>query len=528
MTPLAVLARSLMLGTDRGPVQLPPLAGAAADALDALAAMAGGSGQISTEERVLWAAAVLAPYEQAGRASVVVDQPFEPAPDEQHPVCSEEAAQVLRRILVDQPGLLPEWCELAEGAGVIAPPSALSGLLDAGKRSKQMRPALAGVVGRRGRWLATLNPDWKYLEERVLPGGSATETEAARLNQQAWEEGTLGERVAVLISLRRVDPASVPELLQEVWKSENAATRERLLATLEEGLTLSDEPFLEVALGDRAKRVRGLAAELLGQLPASRRARRMKARAAETFRLGRKLLRKVLEVEEPDEWDAAALADGLTEGSTSDLGRVAWRLRELTAATPLSFWTDDLGLSFEELISQVERSSWKLALSSGFMRAAKLQKNVELARALVRLSQKEKWDDEGKDAEALAAVKALLPQEELDVLAVARLAKAETLAKLSSLITRLVSGASGHWSVELSRAVHLEARKRLVRAEVTEAWRLANVLPSIAIRLHPDVLEEVSQRWPEDLAPTPKTQEEVGKFQIVLALRHHMREVFRR
>ena len=507
-----------MLGTERGPVDPAPVPGAAAPVLETV-----WSRQASTEERVLWAAAVLGPYEDAGETSgaVAPDGLLEPAPADERPRCSDDVAQILRRILAEQPALLAEWLELAATAGVIAPPSALPDLLDAGKRSKEIRPQLVKVVGRRGRWLAELNPPWSYLE-KASAGDNLTEPDAAQLDQEAWDEGTLAERETFLRDLRRVDPASALELLKEVWTSENAATRERLLGTLDEGLGMSDEPFLEEALGDRSKRVRGVAAELLGRLPASRRARRMIARAEAIFRLERKMLRKSLVVQEPDEWDAAAQADGLTEGAARDLGPAAWRIRELAAATPVSFWTDDLGLSCEELARQVDRSPWKQALSSGLARAAQLQENVDLARALVQA-----FRDDDSRAREERVVAPLLPQDEYDALAVGRVAKAESLAELSTLVASHVSGASCYWSAELSRAVHVKARQHTLSPETGDAWRLSQLLPSIGIRLHPDVIEEARKLWPEDLATTHRIQEEVDKFQIVLVLRHQMREVFR-
>lgn len=86
------------------------------------------------------------------------------------------------------------------------------------------------------------------------------------LTAENWDDlGPAARRVA-LAALRRVDPAAARALLAARLGGEGADERVRLVELLAQGLSAADAPLLESLAGDRAPRVKTLAATLLARL----------------------------------------------------------------------------------------------------------------------------------------------------------------------------------------------------------------------------------------------------------------------
>jgi len=300
-------------------------------------------------------AAVLSAYRRAGRlpgdAPRTLPPPAEP---DERPACSTTAVEVLELILsgeVPIPGgvalLAGQWLESAARAGRRVPARLLPRLLDLGSTSPALQTALRTVAGSRGRWLAGHHDRWIWAAGEALDDLEAV--------QQRFATAAKAERPPLLEAVRSADPARGLELLRSTWKSDPAAERAALLAVLAVGLSDDDEPFLEEALDDRSAGVRQVAVDLLGRLPASRRAARMADRlralaqrddsqggalAALRGRGRTKLSFAPLGVP-----DAAARRDGINDAAPAGMGVSAWRLAQLVGGTPLSFWTEHLGLT---------------------------------------------------------------------------------------------------------------------------------------------------------------------------------------
>ena len=192
------------------------------------------------------------------------------------PVCSPVAARFLERMLNQQhTDLLPEMLGLLDAAGQRLADEVLPHALAHGARTPRIRPALLPVLGERGRWLAAINPDWRY---------GAVEPGDPRSLRVVWERDPAG-RAALALTLRRHEPAAALRLIESTWRDDADAPRRELLATLATGLSLDDEPFLERALDDRDAQVRLKAAALLATLPASRLVRRMITTAGDILAL---------------------------------------------------------------------------------------------------------------------------------------------------------------------------------------------------------------------------------------------------
>ncbi|MGD3106872.1 DUF5691 domain-containing protein [Streptomyces sp. YGL11-2] len=380
--PWSELVGAALLGAERRtpPVPVRPGQSAAAALLDAAA--------ISTVRR----RAALRPAPAGERPA--------PAPADPRPPLPPAARRRLALLLADRGGtgagsrrgtapdlteLLPQWLAAAVEQGYRAPEALLPALLDTARARTDLRPAALALAGPRALWLARLNGAWKFALRGIggpaaLPG--AGDPEAVR---RLWEEGLFAERVALLTALRRRDPRAGLELLGTTWATERAEDRLMFLDSLGEGLSAGDEPFLEQALSDRSRNVRGTAAELLSALPGSALADRMAERTLRCVAVdGRAAGEPVLTIEPPRSCDAGMQRDGVAPRPPSGRGERAWWLAQLVEATPLDSWSGHLGgRGPAEIVALPVAGDRRTELHDAWCRAAVRQRNAGWARALL-------------------------------------------------------------------------------------------------------------------------------------------------
>ncbi|KOT58181.1 MULTISPECIES: DUF5691 domain-containing protein [Streptomyces] len=391
------LVSAALLGTERRTPPVPGRAGrsAAGTLLDAAA--------VSTVRR-----------RAALRPAPARERPV-PAPSDPRPPLPPAARRRLGLLLADRNGtggghrrgtapdlteLLPQWLTAATEYGYRAPEALLPALLDAARARTDLRAAALAFAGPRALWLARLNDEWKFAlrgagSTAALPGPD--DPEAVRA---LWEEGLFAERVSLLASLRRRDPAAGRALLARTWSTERAEDRLMFLDSLREGLTVADEPFLEQALSDRSRNVRGTAAELLSALPGTALAGRMADRARACVTLARIEDGAVssagpssdtrdtgawtLVVEAPRECDAAMQRDGVVLRPPTGRGRRAWWLGQLLEAAPLDCWSRWLGgREPAAIVALPVADGWRTELHDAWCRAAVRQRDVAWTRALL-------------------------------------------------------------------------------------------------------------------------------------------------
>lgn len=251
-----------------------------------LGALMAALDRADAEGALLGAAAAVALQRRAGHLPAPGPaRPVAPCPPDEAALCPPRAAEHLGAMLSGlHRAALPEWLGALAASGRLAPPAHLPALLALGRGQAELRPLILPLLGRRGRWLAALNPEWDYaateaMGEAAGPGGLAPEALLAR-----WETGSRLARHTLLQQLRAGDPAAALALVESSWHAERADERAAMLEALGAGLSMADEPFLEAALDDRSAGVRAAAADLLARLPASRLAARMAARAAPLLR----------------------------------------------------------------------------------------------------------------------------------------------------------------------------------------------------------------------------------------------------
>ncbi len=342
---------SALVGFDRRP---PPaiLAG------DPIGGALSGLGTKEPASRLLSVAAAASLYGRVGRKPSVDPSPApEPCPPDDLPECLPAQAKRLRRMLKNEFWQhLNVWTELLATSGRRVPADVLVNVLER-LENQQIDAEFSGrILGRRGRWLAAKHPKWKKY------AGVEPEDDP----QRVWETGSLHERLNVLKPLRLSDPERCRELVVSTFATEPADTRAELLRQFTSGLSMDDEPFLEAALDDRGKEVRGEAAEILKKLPESRLCHRMIERCRGLLSWKRGMLglgHGSLVVEPPAACDKAMLRDGVAIKSPfTNLGERAWWLKEIVSATPPEAIAKMLGVSPSEIVEASLKTEWKLAL----------------------------------------------------------------------------------------------------------------------------------------------------------------------
>ncbi|MEV6266547.1 DUF5691 domain-containing protein [Kribbella sp. NPDC051936] len=435
------LVSSALLGTDRRPVHFEELP-------EHIQARLG-------EGNLLDAAALATVYKRAGRKPLRALEPLPAAPGEDRPLPRPGAVRRLAAMLGGfQTSALGEWLRAADTNGWGVPPEHLPALADYARNRAEYRPLVIAAAGRRARWLADLNPEWRFLHAAVAESNDL----------ELWTHGNAIQRRAWLRAARSQDPDAARAALVEVWPAESAGTRADFLGLFADNLALPDEEFLESALDDRSREVRRLAARLLARLPGSQYGVRM------TERLHSHLTpaQGVLAVDLPRRLTQSMERDGLDSQNPEGVGKRAWWFQQIVANTPLQ------AMDVAWLHTPVEGCALEV-LQAGWADAAVREGSGQWARELLL---------------ANADLGSRGPAELLRLLPPNEWASAVDVLRKSVDVAELVGGLPVPWPAPLGRMI----LDQLAKVGTNRAWaRLA----SIAARaVPPDVLDHPITREP--------------------------------
>lgn len=434
-------------------------------------------------------------------------------PEGDLPACSPAAAHYLERMIGQQDAaFLPELLAMLAESGRRAPDMLLPYLLDYGVKLPRRRPLLLPVLGERGRWLASLNPAWRY---------AIVALDDPKSLRGVWESDPPG-RGALAHSVRLRDPAAARRLIETTWRSEPDVARRDMADALEQGLSMDDEPFLERVLDDRDSQVRRKAADLLASLPDSRLMKRMTAAAGSILAMNNAGLAPYF----PGEITEAMVRDGVTRPATTlptagaaqhnaprtstDWSRL---IIQTVGAIPLEHWAVRLGLEPEAIIAAAQAGKWPRTVLTAFATAALRQKDRRWAEALLAA------DDYGDRTGLLLAM--LSPEE-----CFARLARRVEMGHDAAVVVFMRRWPHA-WD-EPSGRMLLDFLAR--QCEVDPDTRLSSTLRF--------VLRQFAQRCPPSLHPyavealggrttNVAWQGSLRHFLSVLALRHEIRQAVR-
>ncbi|WP_341267306.1 DUF5691 domain-containing protein [Gordonia malaquae] len=404
------LSTAAVLGTDRRPPPLNP---------------PGFVARRDTESPrlLLDQAALAAALVKAGRVAGA-EEPVDPAPRERLPYAPESAVQRLRTLLDVPPvprelrmHLLARWLRTAASRSVIVPPEFIPALSAHSAGNPDLRAALSGAWGERGRWLAP----------RLGPA-------------------------AVTVATLSSDVVNVPEQ----WPALAAREKEHLLRASADTVIGVDDSFLDRCLDERAARVRDAARDALAARPTSAFAHRMAGRLSRLVDVEgprRRLLGStdlVVRVRPPTDLDEAATRDGLP-GVATDGDRAA-SLRAILRSAPLHTWTVVTESTPDQIVRALAGDDVVLAAIST---AAVTQRDNLWAAALAPLA-------------AAPGLVEVLDTADRESYVVSRLPSARP-----SEFTGLVDMAEQPWSASVASAV----LDRLASARDDATWAALPTLP---------------------------------------------------
>jgi hypothetical protein len=511
-----------LLGTERK--SYAPLG--ANTSLDALVARLQGADR---EGALLAVAAAVAVHRRAGRRPEMDEGPAPaPAAAEDRAPCSAVAREHLSLILRGSyPETLPEWLEALAATSRRVPVESLPALLDLGRQRTELRPAIATVIGQRGRWLAEQNPDWRWV---AMTSRAHSDTDSGFPDDAAWETGSRSDRLGVLVRLRAVNPARARELLSSTWDRETREDRADFVATFAQGLGIDDEPFLESALDDRRKEVRTAAAELLARLPESRLCGRVLARVRPLLAISETSEPTpsvpFAELTLPTECDKPMARDGIEpKPGRSGFGERAWWLLQMLAAIPPPTWTAAWGRTPKEIVTSVLESEWRSALLQGLSRAALRHRDPTWIESLLEAAPRtESLIDVTEaisilpaDARESALLRLLRSKDDPAVLAGTRGVPDDGLTLLISY--------RQPWGEALSSYFLEQIWSALSDNLSQQTYQLLSVLPAAGLRVPPDFgLREVDARSEAIAALDPWARRPLENFQALLQFRADMLE----
>ncbi|MCM5530619.1 DUF5691 domain-containing protein [Parasegetibacter sp. NRK P23] len=171
--------------------------------------------------------------------------------------CNEASLKTFATLLQQEhhTGLLEIWLQCCAEANQLIPVLLLPEMLDIATRNKTLRPLIITCSGKRGEWLAKLNPAWQFAESID--------------NTEAWETGTPDQRKTALAQIRKEQPVAAIEMIRNTWGTEDAAMKQEILAVLAANPVAADIPFLTGLATEKSKKVKEMAQAILRSIPSS-------------------------------------------------------------------------------------------------------------------------------------------------------------------------------------------------------------------------------------------------------------------
>lgn len=494
-----------MVGTDKKPLQLPPLPGAVGALLAQLPQHTEHPAQL-----LLQAAGILTVCERAGQRPQPTPLPASHVAatvDNAHALPDPALHATLRWVLTEAPQHLQiHWLEQLAAAGWRLPAALLPLALETAQRASVLRPAVSAVLGERGRWLAHQNSTWRY-------AAGTAETAPA---DTRWQEGTLAQRLQLLRQERQSHPAQGRARLQASLSDLPAKERAELLAVFQTGLSADDAELLTaLAQKDKSREVRQTARTLLVQLPDSAitQAAIVRLQACIVQKTGlRGVLGQRWTVQPPEAADPDWKNHGIEveRPKYESLGERAWWLYQLARQVPLAWWAQYTGMAPEALLLWAAQNDWRDALVRAWWDVLRPAPDLAWCHALLQ-----HWPGKALP-DSQAAVLALLPTEQREPYWLRQLEgiNKDQAAQLEDMVQQITSAYPPGQHLSLALSEQLLAKMPLyLRRYYYQQPRLAD----LCCVLHPDSLPRL-----QALAQNPDSTEDKDTQALAQALRQQL------
>lgn len=427
---------------------------------------------------------------------------------------SPDSARDLEAILYhDYEPALPEYLRLLEKNHKRIANEMLPDVLEIIAAKPELWDALNNVIGERGHWLVSQNPDWQFDKSPIKPGD--------------WHKGTFHERLSLLQYLRKQTPDLAIELVESTWEEDSISDKVEFLKILKIGLGPNDERFLEKCLDYRRKEVRKTAAKLLAEVPGSALSERVFERLKNYLSLKRKPENKMkLEVSLPEKCDEGMIRDGVDPGAQWFKGGVkVSRLGQMIVATNPSKWSDWMKLDPADSLLVFVRSEWSEMLIQALIEASAVHKADEWIKALLDFGFEIKDNNRFQGLNFLPLYSAM-SENVFQYIAAARIVKEEELLPEGHLACQILKNTNYPWSDKLTLSV-TSALSRWMGFETSRywnGWHYRSILKKAAYLARPGIAPKLEFIWPRNSRIWQSWEKEVTDFLDVLNFRKKMND----
>jgi len=430
------------------------------------------------------------------------------SPSEKLAYCNAQRKYQLEYILKhNYSDILVEFLELIAQNKRIVPPELLPELLSYGSNRPYLHERLAKCIGNRGVWLAQFSDEWKYAQE------------LSNEDDDIFFYGNRDERLHYIKKVHQSNPQKAILLLEQVWESEDYITRADFIKSLQNSLSETDEPFLEMALQDSRQEVRSQAAKLLALLPDSKLVDRMKKLAAKLISYNAK--KDTLTIELPHSCTSHMKRDGISprKNFVKDHGPKANQLAQIIAKIPTKWWQDSFGKKPQELLLLAAKTEWKNIFLWGWAMSAKNFESKDWILVCHRFYLdtffKHNWSNFSIDF-----LYQDLPNNLFNLLALEYLKtdNKDTLSDDHPIVNFLL--AEGQvWDDAISRKVIHRIKKTIQQDTYVFHWSLKTVLKRAAFSISPLLYDKIEEGWPTQSQAWYSWQKEVDYLLSILKFR---------
>lgn len=434
--------------------------------------------------------------------------PF-PAQKDKSKICSKKSSEHLAMILNGTfTPALDNFIEQLIFNKKSLPPELLPELLEKCRSDKTLWQRLKNAIGERGNWLIGQNEDWHFL--------------IGKTNQVNWEDGTKDERLSLLHHLRNTQPDEAVENIESTWAEDDWQHRVEYLKTLEQNLSLADEPLLEKCLDEKRKDLRRTAAALLEKIEGSELQKRMWERLQSCINLkSRQLKKDKLEIELPEICDNEMLRDGIDPRKQwSKEGLKASYFAQMFIIVPPSNWEVFFGKKAKEVLEIFVRSEWAELLVQASVISAVRHRDENWMEAIghfyFKNHDENRW--EGLDVKVLLEN---LPEHLFNQFAIQELKDYKSILENNNALVHLLQLNESHWDKNLTLLL-MKNLRHLISQNINYGWNMIhyrNMLDRAGYGSDSELYEILNKSWTNDEGYWTNWGKEIDNFLRVMKFR---------
>lgn len=302
------------------------------------------------EENFLRLSSLVYQLRQAGVQPLKVDVlQLNTADDEQLPYCTGAAMSILSEIIEQEHvPFLKMWLALSRDKKQLVFPEMIPTLFEIAERRRELKSLISETCGKRGQWLASLNPEWSWLQIR--------HEDPAEL----WQNGKLDERKELVRELRIANKAQSVLLLQSAWPTEGLNEKLAFLEIVKVNPG-SEDLWLE-SLKEKSQKVNAAIQEILKSIPDSSIVKSYKTFMSTASRLkSEKTMLGIasktrIEIQEHISFPEELLKTGIEKlSSDKSVSDQQFIFIQLIATIPPAFWNHHLEKRTEELVKLFQK-----------------------------------------------------------------------------------------------------------------------------------------------------------------------------